>query len=209
MVPTPRRHRAARGLAAASVATLGALVPHLAGGGPVPGPVGWAVPWVLSVFVCTAIGGRRLSLWRLSLGIGASQLLFHALFVLGTTPAAASPLPAHHAHMAAEMSASDMPGIGAMPGMVPTDPSMWIWHAVAAMVTIAAFHRGEVLLCGLQDLATRVAEWARTALVLILLVMVPANRPRLAAAARPVARLRPAPQRCPLQRRGPPRPFTV
>lgn len=208
MAPTPRSRRAARGLAAASFATFGAFVSHLAGGGPVPGPVGLAVPWVLSVFVCTAIGARP-SLWRLSLGVGASQLLFHALFVLGTTPAPASPLPAHHAHMAPVMSAADMPGTGAMPGMMPTDPSMWMWHAIAALVTIAAFHRGEALLGGLQDLATRIAEWARSALVLILFVMVPANRPRIAAAARPVARLRPAPQRCPLQRRGPPRPFTV
>ena len=77
------------------MATLSALFSHVAGGGEVPGLLGLAVPLVLSVPVCVALAGRGLSLARLAVSVGVSQLLFHALFEIG---AAAGPAGAAHAH---------------------------------------------------------------------------------------------------------------
>ena len=74
-----RASRALRGLIGASIATFVALLSHVAAGGAMPGWVGIALPWLLSVMVCTLLAGRALSLIRLSLAVAASQALFHCL----------------------------------------------------------------------------------------------------------------------------------
>lgn len=125
------------------VATFVALVSHVAGGGQVPAALGVVVPLVLSVFVCVLLTGRRRSLWRLSVSVAVSQLLFHGLFILGTSSSVA-------------VSTGSGPHAGHSVGLVMTSPGMshggpdgaWMWiaHAVAALVTIAALHRGETVI---------------------------------------------------------------
>ncbi|PPG19873.1 hypothetical protein C5C74_05180 [Rathayibacter sp. AY1E8] len=132
--------RTLRGVVAATVATLVALFSHVAGGGQIPGPLGVAMPLVLSVLVCVALAGRRLSLVRLAVSVGVSQFLFHTLFTIGTF---AGPVdaPMVHAHHGAVIDVS-----AAMTHSGMTGSSMWAAHLVAAVATTAALHRGESLL---------------------------------------------------------------
>lgn len=139
------------------MATFVALLSHVAGGGTMPSPIGIVLPWVFSVVVCTLLAGRKLSAVRLTIAVVGSQVLFHSLFVLGTGRAAVVPLPSGHAHG----------HVGALMTMVEpaamthADASMWVWHAIAAAVTVWALHRGESALLRLRDLGLEVAAWAR------------------------------------------------
>lgn len=132
-----------------------ALAGHVTAGGAMPGPLGILVPWVLSFMVCVLLAGRTLSVIRLSISVAVSQFLFHTLFVLGTiTPSGAV---APHVHGAPLV----LPAAGAIPDAVVADGTMWLGHAVAALLTIAALHRGERLLLGLRDLAQQSVRWVR------------------------------------------------
>ncbi|WP_110589614.1 hypothetical protein [Microbacterium suaedae] len=128
-----------RGATASSVATFIALLSHIGGGGALPGPLGIVVPWVLSFTVCTLLAGRKLSLWRLAISVGISQMLFHVLFVLGTvdTSGAASTGHQHHGTIA-------LPTVeGSAATAIMADASMWMSHAIAALITVGILHRGE------------------------------------------------------------------
>ncbi|KTR93702.1 hypothetical protein NS220_11455 [Microbacterium testaceum] len=151
-----RGTRVVRGAVAAAVATFVALLSHVTAGGAMPGAVGIVVPLALSFVACTALAGRRLSAFRLSLAVGLSQLLFHALFVLGSYQPGAA---AGHVHA----GAAAMPALGAdsvTMTMVP-DASMWLGHLVAAALTTAALHRGERTVAHLRELAVRLGAWLR------------------------------------------------
>src|SRR5699024_477379 len=76
--------RLVRGGTAASLVTLLALGGHLVGGAPMPSWLGVALPWWLSVTVCTVLAGTRFTLPRMGAAVVTSQALFHALFVVGT-----------------------------------------------------------------------------------------------------------------------------
>lgn len=41
------------------------------------------------------------------------------------------------------------------------DASMWLGHALAAVLTIAALYRGERLLIAVRDLAAQLIRWVR------------------------------------------------
>lgn len=140
----------ARGAVAAAVATFVALLSHVTAGGEMPGWVGIAVPLALSFVACSALAGRRLSLWRLSLAVVVSQVLFHTLFVLGSFDAAAG-----HVHGAATVSTGPVVASG------PMDAAMLLGHAVAAAVTALALHRGERTFALLRVLAVRAVAWLR------------------------------------------------
>ena len=155
-----RAPRLARGFVAASVATFVALLSHVAGGGMVPSAIGIVVPWVFSVLVCTLLAGRGLSAVRLAIAVAASQLLFHTLFVLGTGRASATPMPAGHVHGHAAPMMMVEPA-----AMVHADASMWVWHAIAAAITVWALHRGESAVRRLRDLGRELAAWARRRLL--------------------------------------------
>ena len=133
---------AARGAAAAALSTFVALLSHVAGGGETPGLLGIVTPLVLSTFVCVALAGRTLSLLRLALSVAASQFLFHSLFVLGATPSAApggEAMP-HHAHtLTSSFEASEMPSAH----LAHAGAAMWVAHALAAVLTIAALYCAE------------------------------------------------------------------
>ena len=131
-----RATRVIRASVAASIATFVALFWHVAAGGAMPHWLGIAVPWVLSLAVCTVLVGRALSLLRLSVAVVLSQLLFHLLFVLGA-------------------------GGGATAATAPTGHV----HGVPAL-TVAALYRGERLVIRLGALARQILAWMRRRLLL-------------------------------------------
>lgn len=185
----PRLPRALRGAAAGSVATTGALLSHLAGGGAMPGLGGVAISLALSLVVCTLLAGQRLSLLRLTAAVAISQSLFHSLFVLAARPAPTLVLPASatdgsHLHGGVPMSDAAMPAatittsvptsgpmsdvsapVHDMSAMAGSGAGMWFWHAFAAVVTIAIVHRGERTLLDLQALGRAIASRARRTIV--------------------------------------------
>ncbi len=186
------------------MATFVALMSHAAGGGQVPGWLGIVVPWVLSLAVCTVLAGRRLSLWRLSVSVAASQVLFHTLFVLGTGSATSSTMTSMHAGHGAHATMVMPSSTGADTAqMIHADPSMWFSHAVAAVLTIVVLYRGERALLRLRDIAAQMVAWVcrrfGTATISMLdlpsVRVVPSEAERL---------LTPGPQLSSLHRRGPP-----
>lgn len=158
-----------RGTGAAAIATFAALFAHVIGGGAMPGPLGIAVPLLLSLVVCVLLAGRAPSLWRLSASVIASQTLFHALFVLGTPVAAgaqaALPSTPHHHHGGAQLTVA--PEAAASVARVSEhtlallhgDLAMWVSHFVAAVVTILFLARGEQAIRRLRALAERFGTW--------------------------------------------------
>ncbi len=127
-----------RGVVASSVATFVALLSHVAGGGAVPGVLGILVPAILSLAACTLLAGRTLSIWRLAISVAISQMLFHVLFVLGTVDTAGAAATGH------QHGAIVLPAVTASADTaVAADATMWVSHAIAALVTVAILHRGE------------------------------------------------------------------
>lgn len=147
-----RRVPLLRGFVGATIATFVALASHVWASGDMPGMLGIAVPWLLSLTACTLLAGHRLSLLRLSASVIISQLLFHVLFVLGSITPQGGLRP--HVHGVVPLSF----GGDASP-LLPQDAAMWLGHAVAAALTIAALHRGELIVCALLTVARAVATW--------------------------------------------------
>lgn len=164
-----RQQRVLRAAAAATLATVVALLSHLAAGGALPALAGLALPWALSLAVCTVLSGRDLSLARLSVAVGAAQTLFHVLFVVGVVPpasaAAATVSGHHHGYMPSSESGSSA-AAPAGAALAHLDGGMLFAHVLAAVATVAALHRGERLLRALVALAGRVRArlrlWAGT-----------------------------------------------
>lgn len=200
MHPT-RRPAVLRGFAASSVAIFTALAGHVTSGGLMPGMLGIAVPWVLSFMVCVLLAGRRLSVVRLAASVAISQFLFHVLFVLGAiTPTVAMTGHQHGAHL----MMSDSSGVAEA---IAAGGMMWFGHALAALVTVGALHRGERLLLGLRDLAQRSVRWLRRRLHIVAprpLLPAPGVAPAVA-----VTPLRSALLLAPLRGRAPPLLATV
>ncbi len=195
-MPRSRRVAVVRGLAASSLAIFVALAGHVFSGGEAPGVLGVVVPWLLALMLCTLLAGRRLSLVRLSVSVALSQLLFHLLFVLGSiTPAT----QLGHVH--------GLPTTLPLTGAIVADPQMWFGHAIAALITVVALHRGERMLLTLRDLAVSILGWLRGRLGLVLFAQRPATRRRFSFALVVDAVALGVPVRL-MRRRGPPA-FTV
>lgn len=155
--------RLVRGGTAASLVTLLALGGHLVGGGVMPSWLGVALPWWLSVTVCTVLAGTRFSLPRMGASVLSGQLLFHGLFVVGTPgdpgTTLVAPPGSHLGHgqhgPSGTAHAAGHTGHGA-DGMAATaqhalhgshsDLQMLLWHLVAGLVTTVLLHRGESVL---------------------------------------------------------------
>lgn len=197
-----RQHRAVRGIAAASVATFVALLSHVLGGGDMPGVLGIAVPWALSLPACVLLTGKRLSLWRLSISVAVSQVLFHTLFVLDT-PTTGAPMTTHGAHGA--QMAMPVADPSAHTAAMHADPTMWLWHGIAAAVTIAIVYWGEQALMRLRQLAAQTIAWARQVLTpMPAPIPAPAPVERLVSLYWSPASLSGDAALAPLRRRGPP-----
>lgn len=174
-----RQARALRGVVVASLAAFGALLSHVAAGGAMPGPVGIVVPLTLAVLASVLLSGAVHSLWRLVPSVAASQLLFHALFVLGT-PTASLGVSGHAHHVSdAELTAALTAASGstAHAHALHADGTMWLHHAIAAAATIALIARGERALARLASFAFFVLR----RLVVVLVPVRPAAPVALAA----------------------------
>ena len=148
--------RVARGWAVASFATVTAAVSHGIAGGASPTIFAIAVSLVLSGTVATLLAGRSLSLVRVALSIGISQVLFHGLFSgLG------APTAVGHAH--GSIGQAD-----AVAG-APHD-TMWLAHVVAGLITFVVYRYGETAFWGIA----RIAALAFALLVRVLVPVVPA-----------------------------------
>ncbi|MBS1697822.1 MAG: hypothetical protein JST25_05385 [Actinobacteria bacterium] len=147
-----RQARAGKALLVAVFSTMIALISHVLAGGSVPEMPGILVPLALSVFVCLPLSGRVLSLPGLVLSVLSSQLLFHWLFMLGTTGPGVlliEDAPAgHHAQTITLLHT----GTQTAPHMDHSDGGMWVGHGIAAVVTILLIRRGEAALVGLWQL---------------------------------------------------------
>lgn len=152
--------RLTRGMLASGVAIFVAALFHVAGGGAAPGALPLALSMAFATLASVALTARRLSLWRLTVAVGLSQLLFHVLFSLGGGGAHFS-APAGVAHLHAgvhltmtshAMPASHGSGLG---------PAMWLTHATAVLVTVVALRFGEQAFWGLFETArVRIARAA-------------------------------------------------
>ncbi|MGP4030774.1 hypothetical protein [Pseudarthrobacter sp. 1C304] len=138
---TARGLRLVRGWIGALAATSIAAASHLVAGGSAPQPALLLLALALSGLVCTALTGRGLSLWRLSAGVALSQGFFHWLFS-GTATAHGSGVPAGgHLHT---LSAPEPTGVILSSAPAHASPLMWLGHAAAAALTVAALRHGEV-----------------------------------------------------------------
>lgn len=176
---TARGLRLVRGWTGAVVATSLAAGSHFLAGGNAPGLPLLLLALALSGLVCTALTGRGLSLWRLSAGVALSQGLFHWLFSGSAAPhGSGAPAGGHGAHS---------PGLEPAAGTIlpsaadHTSPLMWVGHAAAAVLTVAALGHGEAAVVRLVQ-AVRLHVTAFHPLFLPLPVRpapaaLPANRP--------------------------------
>ena len=141
----PRAARTLRGLAAGSVATLVAAVSHGLGGGGLPGVAGLALALAFSVIVGVALAGRRLPLVRLAASVILSQLAFHVVF--STLGGAGETMTTGHGHH------SEVVVTTAAQSVAHASSTMWLAHAAAALLTIAAIANGDRALAAIADTA--------------------------------------------------------
>lgn len=175
-----RARRLRLGTVAASVSTSVALTSHVAAGGGMPGAVGILLPLLVAIAVCIRLAALRHSLVRLGLSVAASQFAFHTLFVFGSRSAPTSSAPAvphaHHVDPAAALAAF---GTAGTVHSGHEDASMWFLHAIAAVVTTLALHRGESVLAALGALRAFVARMLALPRLARPAIPVPPSSPRL------------------------------
>jgi len=132
--------RVARGWTAAAFAILVAAVSHTLAGGSAPSPFAIAASLVIAGAVCTALTGRGLSRLRLTAAVALSQGLFHAVFsALGT------PVAVRHQMGPVTMDAASPSHDAA---------TMWLGHAIAAVVTVVVLVYAETAFWGLATTAS-------------------------------------------------------
>jgi hypothetical protein len=167
-VVASRWARVVRGTLVAAFAVFVAMFSHVAAGGSAPGMPGLAIALAFGVMVSVAVAGRRLTLPRLAVSVGLSQVLLHALFSVGSGGSVlgasggvvGATMTSHgdhsgHSGMAALLASGDAgastAGSGAVTamGMSHADGGMWLAHALAAVVTIAVLWRAERAIWGM------------------------------------------------------------
>jgi hypothetical protein len=137
---TDRHVRALRGIAASAITVLFAATAHTLAGGGAPSPFLVFVAATLAAPVAVLLVGKRASLMRTSAAVLSAQVVFHTAFALfgGTSGVRFTSGVGAHAHMATHMVTT---------GSAPmAHDSMSAAHIVAALLTIAALHRGERML---------------------------------------------------------------
>ena len=152
-----RQVRVTRAVATSSFATLVALASHVAAGGAAPPAMLVAAVCVLAWLPGIALIGRRPTLVRQALTILVAEAGLHATFTIAAAPSPGALVPRTGGAMAA------------MPGMTAADPAgtmtatmtapsagMWAAHAVAAVLTVIAWNRGETAFWALVRIARRI-----------------------------------------------------
>jgi hypothetical protein len=147
---TTRWARVARGCVAAVFSVFVALLSHLIVGGTRPSAFALVACVVLATLACVALAGKRMSLPRLSMSVGFSQILFHGFFSLWST--SAMPNDGRHHPVGGQMLMT-VTSLPAPAQPMATDPGMWLAHAIAAVITIAALLHGETAFWGLFQIA--------------------------------------------------------
>ena len=145
--------RVARGWIVAVFSTFVAALSHTLGGGSAPGVLAVVLSLAFAGILCIGLAGRTLSLWRMGLSVGLSQLIFHGLFSLGTPGGALTAgtvsgqgAGAHqHQVVTGLVSSADAVTTVGVPvhGMFAHDAGMWVAHAAAALLTVVALRHGE------------------------------------------------------------------
>jgi hypothetical protein len=152
---TTRWARFARGWIVAGFSTFVAALSHTIGGGATPALLPVAVSLAFAGMLSIALAGRTLSLWRLSVAVLASQLIFHGLFSLGgsggSLPAADAAAAGHAHHGGLAVLATPSGGTGSM--AADHGWLMTIAHVLAAVVTVVALRYGERAFWGLFSTA--------------------------------------------------------
>lgn len=139
-----RAERFARGWLTAGVSTLVAAFSHVAGGGMQPGVLGVVLALAVAVPVSIALAGKHLSTARLTVAVALSQVAFHLLFSLGAEGGVGASAEGGHHSALVISTVADGSASGAVGGaMVMGGPTMWLAHALAAVITIVALRRGE------------------------------------------------------------------
>ncbi|MGK0715503.1 hypothetical protein [Leucobacter sp. W1153] len=153
-----RAARTARGALGAFAATLLAAASHALAGGQVT-LLALVATAVLALPLCVALAGRVASVWRVSLGVSASQFIYHWSFAgLGVatgSAATASPEASGHVH---QLGATSF--VPALTEAGAAGWTMWIAHALAAIATIALLASGERAILGLGTLLARLLPTA-------------------------------------------------
>ena len=153
----PRAVRVARGGAGAASATLLAAVSHSLAGG----DMSWlaiVATAIVALPLCTALAGRVGSLWRLAAAVVVAQFLFHWSFAglgisastAGTSILGGAAVPHSAGHGAHHLAAASF-----APSAFGADTTMWLLHAIAAVLTIGLLHRGERAALALVGLLRR------------------------------------------------------
>lgn len=159
---TPRWTRFLRGWLTAGFSVVVAAFSHVAGGGADPGLLGVVLALAFSVPLCVALARGRVSTARLVPAVALSQLAFHLLFALGGSSsgtAAPSATGGHHGPLVVTaavdgLSRASVAG-GAHDGMAMSGSTMWLAHALAAVLTIAGIRHGAGCVDRLVRLAGR------------------------------------------------------
>lgn len=162
---TTRWGRFARGQIAAVFSTFVAAFCHGVSGGGHPPLFAVALAFAFSGMACVFLAGVRLSKTRLALSVALSQLLYHGLFSLfGSAAAAAGSATAQHHGLITFSPASPT-----TVALIPSDHWMLLGHAAAAVVTFAVLLHGERLCVALATLAgiafsvlVRQSAWSAT-----------------------------------------------
>jgi hypothetical protein len=134
-----RRTRVTRGVLAAAVSTFAAAFSHGVASGEAPSVVALAVASVLAVAACIALASRATPV-RLAVAVVVSQAAFHSLFAALPGASGTATQSGHHGMVVlATDAATHVHGSAGV--------AMWLGHAAAAVVTIAALQHGERVLC--------------------------------------------------------------
>lgn len=131
-----RRRAFVRGSLAAVVSTALALISHLMAGAALPALPGLALPLLLATGVCILLARVRLPAARLLLSVGASQVIFHNLFMMGATELGGAGGDAHHA-------------VGSPVHEAHSSGWMVLAHVAATVLTALALRHGELVLAQL------------------------------------------------------------
>lgn len=182
-----------RGLLLSAASLFIASMSHVAAGGHAPGPLALVLSSSFSLVFCSAVVGRNLSLVRLVIAVAFSQLLLHMLFSLDAGGEAVT-ATAHHG-VAWTLAAS------ASPTSPDTDAGMWVAHAVAGLLTVAAIRGGHVTARAVRSLARPFVALVRH---LSTSVIALPRVPRPASAAYDVPALHTRVWKVSVSRRGPP-----
>jgi hypothetical protein len=150
-----RSERLLRAAVAACLSTGVALAMHVAGGGALPAAPGILVPLVLAFAVSIQLAGTAMSRWRLWAAVGVAQVLFHAMFALGSgANLVASGTGPHSSH---EPTGLTLDSAGVPAAHSHLTPSMLAAHAAAAVATYALLRRADVLVALVRQAAAALA----------------------------------------------------